>query len=135
MNKEPLHPDEEDFSEDYGEPEAGRCPNVDVLVVDGQVARFAPKLDDWNTTTLLACVSEDPVDWAEIAAVWPRYQTGPSDKVDYLKVQRVSNLNAWSSLISRPHGSHLGPIYWILGDTCQQRSRIPIIQFGCKTCD
>ena len=81
MNKEPLHPDEEDFSEDYGEPEAGRCPNVDVLVVDGQVARFASKLDDWNTTTLLACVSEDPVDWAEIAAVWPRYQTGPSAEV------------------------------------------------------
>ncbi len=107
MNKEPLHPDEEDFSEDfdedfdedYSEPEAGRCPFVDVLVVDEQGARFASKLDDWNTTTLLACVSEDPVDWAEMAAVWPRYQTGPSAEVaDSLDFQIVDFVAALAEL-------------------------------------
>lgn len=51
MNREPLHPNDEDFSEDYSEPETGRCPDVDVLVVEGQIARFASALDDWNSTT------------------------------------------------------------------------------------
>lgn len=54
------------------------CSNVAVIVIDAHHIRWSPQIDDWNTATLLACVSEDPADWSEIAAVWPRYKTGPA---------------------------------------------------------
>ncbi|MEQ1826399.1 MAG: hypothetical protein ABL921_10640 [Pirellula sp.] len=110
MNTEPPFPDDEDFDdEDYrddmSESEAGRCPDVDVIVVDEKIAHFASAVDDWNSTTLLACVSEDPVDWADIAAVWPRYKTEPSaefaDSLDFQIVDaksalaKLSNERAW----------------------------------------
>lgn len=53
-------------------------PNLAVLVIDSQHTRWAADIDDWNAATLLACISEDPADWSELAAVWPRYQAGPS---------------------------------------------------------
>lgn len=58
--------------------EVDEFPNLTVLVVDSQQTRWAADIDDWNAATLLACISEDPGTWSELAAVWPRYQTGPS---------------------------------------------------------
>lgn len=49
-----------------------------VVIVDRHQTRWSPEIDDWNAATLLACTSEDPADWSEIAAVWPRYAAGPS---------------------------------------------------------
>lgn len=49
--------------------------DVAVVVIDAHHTRWAAKVDDWNAATLLACLSEDPADWSEIAAVWPRYKT------------------------------------------------------------
>ncbi|WP_164101453.1 hypothetical protein [Candidatus Laterigemmans baculatus] len=58
--------------------EFGEFPNLTVLVIDSQHTRWAADLDDWNAATLLACISEDPANWSELAAVWPRYRVGPS---------------------------------------------------------
>jgi len=60
------------------ETELTRCPDVDLIVVDRYQTRIAFQVDDWNATTLLACISEDPRDWFELEGIWPRYQIGPS---------------------------------------------------------
>lgn len=65
-------------SHDSHDDEAMEYPDVAVIVIDPHHIRWSPQIDDWNTATLLACASEDPADWSEIAAVWPRYKTGPA---------------------------------------------------------
>lgn len=81
------------------EVEPARCPDVDIVVVDEHLARVALGVDDWSATTLLACVSEDPADWSQVASVWPRYQTGPSaDRVEDLDFTVVNIETALSQL-------------------------------------
>ncbi len=67
-----------------------QCPDVDVVVIDEHGTRIALAVDDWDATTLLACVSEDPADWSQLAGVWPRYQIGPSvetlEELDFAEV-------------------------------------------------
>ncbi len=82
-----------------------RCPDVDLVVVDKDRARVALAVDDWNATTLLACVSEDPSNWPELTGVWPRYRSGPSvDDAELLDfsvidfdtaVKQLSEERAW----------------------------------------
>ncbi len=85
--------------EDNDEGEMGRCPSVDAIVIDRHETRLAFAIDDWNMTTLLACISEDPALWSEVDAVWPRYQTGPSvDDVDALGFDVVDMDQAMAGL-------------------------------------
>ena len=105
MNDDYMVPDDEFDSLPDDEGEMGRCPDVDVVVIDMHATRFAFAIDDWNATTLLACISEDPMDWSEVVAVWPRYKTGPSaEDVDELgftvvdldtAIPRLSEDRAW----------------------------------------
>ncbi len=89
----------DDDEEDERESEIGRCPNVDIVVIDMHETRIAFAIDDWNMTTLLACISEDPSDWPEVVAVWARYQTGPSaDDIDALGFDVVDVDNAMNGL-------------------------------------
>lgn len=51
---------------------------VTVIVVDASQTRVGLDLDDWDAIILLACASEDPADWSELAAAWPRYRGADS---------------------------------------------------------
>lgn len=73
--------------------------SVVVIVVDRSETRVALELDDWNTVTLLACVSENPADWSELAAAWPRYRTAASAEfAEALPLILSDWESAWSHL-------------------------------------
>lgn len=74
-------------------------PEVAVVVIDDQQVRSAANVDDWNATTLLACVSEDPAEWSEVAAVWPRYRTGLSAEFADALPLRAGDLESALSLL------------------------------------
>ncbi len=51
---------------------------ISVLVLDGAATRYCGALAEWDALTLLACVSDDPTNWSELAQVWPRSATADS---------------------------------------------------------
>jgi len=68
---------DDDFG-DVSEDVNNAFPNVAILIVDEHRARLAAEVDDWDAITLLACLSDDPLDWSELKAVWPRHRTPAS---------------------------------------------------------
>ena len=129
MNEDDTVPDDEFDSLLDDEGEMGRCPDVDVIVIDMHAIRFASAVDDWNTTILLACISEDPLDWTEVVAVWPRYKTGPSaDDVDALGLT-VVDLDTAMAGLSEDRA-------WMVIDlknkrVCTGKANDPMLRDGC----
>lgn len=115
------------------ETELARCPDVDLIVVDNHRARFALAVDDWNATTLLACVSEDPSDWHELAGVWPRYRSDSSfDDAESLNLS-VIDVDAAMMQLSEERA-------WIFIDLrtkriCFGRANDPMERDGCYAMD
>ncbi|TWU04500.1 coiled-coil domain-containing protein [Stieleria varia] len=87
---------------------------VTLLVVDHDIVRLAHHVPDWDATTLVVCLSEDPVDWAEVQLIWPRYQTSLSEpSADAIGFDEVTLSDAVSAL------KESGP--WIVVDLPRKR--------------
>ena len=53
----------------------GETHTVIVAVIEQDGCRLGTSCDEDSAVTLIAVVSEDPVNWVDIAAYWPRYRT------------------------------------------------------------
>lgn len=72
---------------------------ISLLVIDDDATRIGTAVDDWDAATLMACMSEDPVSWSELAMVWSRYQTGHSPEfVDSLPLEEMNLTDAIAKL-------------------------------------
>ena len=49
--------------------------SVCVVILDQEGCRLSTSMDEDIATTLIGVASEDPVDWSEMIAYWPRYNT------------------------------------------------------------
>ena len=53
----------------------GETQTVIVAVIEQDGCRLDMSCDEDSAVTLMAVVSEDPANWADIVAYWPRYRT------------------------------------------------------------
>ncbi len=88
--------------------------NFDVLVLEEDICRIVRGFDENTANTCMALTSEDPANWNDLLACWPRYRTPPVVEFPTaLSVEEIDKRAALDQLAGREN--------WVILDLATKR--------------